>query len=530
MSRDLAAYRDPEHGALAFIAAELTAANGARIGDLLPADPWIERDVLRPILARGPEGLPLHSLAYVELSRGHAKSSYAAAIATSEVVLHDSTDVAIIAADKEQAGFITEHIDRFLRDNPDLGRSFTTKDGEWNVPSRRSRIRVISSDVASSWGMGGTHKRFRVICDELTAWPARGEDLWTSVVSATGKVADVQVVVLSNAGFDSANSWQWKAREIARTATYGYLFTAPGVIASWVTPQWVEQMRDLLPGPAFDRVIGNVWTSQSGDFVTREEWRRCVDPDWQRQSAAEDGRRYFGGLDLGLTRDRTAFALAHLDGMAAIRLDELLVWQGTKAEPVSIEAIERAMADVSERFDRPTLLADPWQLKGSIERLQHQGVRMEEFIFSASSVARLSTALYSAIKSGRLRVFEDPELEAEILGLRVVQTSGGWRVDHRSGGFSDRAMAIAMAVHAAFDGGVSGATASISTLPVPAAQRFIRRGDLTLPDDPRYRDLTAPGEAPVKPPPNWAGSMPADGRGPRAGRRLPPGWTEGRRR
>ena len=41
----------------------------------------------------------------------------------------------------------------------------------------------------------------------------------------------------------------------------------------------------------------------------------------------------------------------------------------------------------------------------------------------------------------------DKYLEAEILGLRTVQTSSGWRVDHGKGGFSDRAMALGMALH-----------------------------------------------------------------------------------
>ncbi len=468
MTTDVAAYLVPESGPMQFIAHELTAATGDRFGDLWAADPWIQRDVLRPILARTSDGLPRHKLAYIELSRGHAKSSYAAAIATAEVMLNDSTDVAIIAADREQAGFITEHLDRFICENLELGKSFTTRDGEWTVPSRRSRIRIISSDVASSWGMGGTHKRFRVICDELTAWPARGEGLWTSVISATGKVADTQTVVMSNAGFDSSNSWQWKAREVARTADYGYLFTAPGVIASWIEPAWVEQMRDLLPAPAFDRVIGNAWTSQSGDFVTRDEWRRCVDPDWTRQLTAEAGRSYFAGLDLGLTHDKTAFAVMHRDGMGSLRLDDLEVWSGTRSEPVSIAAVERAMIDASARFSPLSIVADPWQLRGSIERLRDDGCRISEFTFSATSVARLSTALYSAIKSGRLRVFEDPALEEEILGLRVVQSAGGWRVDHRSGGFSDRAMAIAMAIEAAGSGASRAPTSHSSPWAWPA--------------------------------------------------------------
>jgi hypothetical protein len=50
------------------------------------------------------------------------------------------------------------------------------------------------------------------------------------------------------------------------------------------------------------------------------------------------------------------------------------------------------------------------------------------------------------ISDASLRVFEDAELEAEILGLMTVQTAAGWRLDHRLGGYSDRAMALGIAI------------------------------------------------------------------------------------
>lgn len=82
------------------------------------------------------------------------------------------------------------------------------------------------------------------------------------------------------------------------------------------------------------------------------------------------------------------------------------------------------------------------------ERLRAAGVRVEAFTFSAQSVQRLSAALHNAVTSAALRVYPDEELEREVLGLQVVQTANRWRMDHRAGGFSDRAVALAMAVQA----------------------------------------------------------------------------------
>jgi hypothetical protein len=211
-------------------------------------------------------------------------------------------------------------------------------------------------------------------------------------------------------------------------------------------------------------VILNRWTSGQGDFVTAAQWARCVDPEL-RPSGGGRGMLFVGGLDLGLTKDRTAFAVAHRAG-SEIVLDELSVWEGTRGAPVSIAGVERALEDAATRFVPLNVLADPWQFIASIQRLRRAGVRIDEFVFGAASVQRLSMSLYHAITSGSLRVFPDEELEREVLGLIVRETAGGWRVDHRAGGFSDRAIALAMAVHGASQ--TSGAPAgSPSVVPLP---------------------------------------------------------------
>ena len=63
---------------------------------------------------------------------------------------------------------------------------------------------------------------------------------------------------------------------------------------------------------------------------------------------------------------------------------------------------------------------------------------MKEFTFTSESVRRLSESLFNLIQTGRLRLYPDRELEREPLSLNVVQKGYGWRIDHGSGGFSDR--------------------------------------------------------------------------------------------
>jgi hypothetical protein len=40
---------------------------------------------------------------------------------------------------------------------------------------------VIPSDAATAWGHGGIKERFRIVVDELTAWPTGGEAFWVAL-------------------------------------------------------------------------------------------------------------------------------------------------------------------------------------------------------------------------------------------------------------------------------------------------------------------------------------------------------------
>jgi phage terminase large subunit-like protein len=238
------------------------------------------------------------------------ESGGAAAVALTEGTLEPGTDVVIAAADADQARIVLENIDGYTTRNEALGGLWRSR-GDERLTEAGSRIRVIASDAPTAMGLGGTRRRFRTICDELTAWRADGE-LWVALASATGKVADVQTIVLSNAGFSPESSWQWGVRQTAKDADWGHLFSPDGVVASWITAEWVEEMRTLLPSAAFDRLVSNIWTSGTGDFCTEKQWQRCVDERLAPRTRGL-GTRHYAGLDLGLTRDRTAFAIVHRD-------------------------------------------------------------------------------------------------------------------------------------------------------------------------------------------------------------------------
>jgi hypothetical protein len=213
--------------------------------------------------------------------------------------------------------------------------------------------------------------------------------------------------------------------------------------------------RRSLPPDVYQRLIENKWIEGSGSFITRQQLEACIDASWGPQLSGQ-GARYIAAIDLGLKRDRTALAIGHLDTKTQrVWLDSLQTWQGSRAHPVSIAEVEGELEGIRNRFSIHRLICDPWQMQSTIQRLRGR-LPVQEFTFSAENVRRLSETLFNLIQSGRLRLYPDEELERELLSLNVVQKSYGWRMDHTSGGYSDRAIALGMMAMEALNTPVGG--------------------------------------------------------------------------
>ncbi len=424
--------------------AALTLPTGERWAAAWKDDPWIVRDVLTPILERNADG-PRYRVVWIELSRGSAKTSLVAGVALVAALTAYGTNVFPMASDQDQARLILEALGGQCRRNPKLGQRLKQARDLFAVKQNGSFIRVLASDAPSGFGLGPDARRLLFICDELTQWRTR--DMFDMAMTTLPKVRDAQLIVITNAGV--RGSWQEEARrQVEAMAADGraYLFAAEGVIASWLRAEDLALAEAGTHPTTFARYFGNIWVDAASAFITREDLGRCVDPTWRPQVEADgDGSRYVYAVDLGLTRDRTARAVAHYDpGEERVVLDDLRVWQGTKDDPVLITDIEADMERCDAAFRQPVMLADPWQMQGTIQRLAGR-YRLQEFTFTAENVRRLSETLYSLLHNGQLRLYPDAELERELLRLEAKETSYGWRIDHRSGGFSDRAIALGMA-------------------------------------------------------------------------------------
>ncbi|MDQ7840611.1 MAG: terminase large subunit [bacterium] len=408
---------------MAFRCEGISLENGRPLGEVL--EPWQREDFVA--LDSGE-----YQHAYLERPRGHAKTFDLGTEAVAELVLgRPGQRLFCAAADEDQARLLFEDVADKFRRSPLLRGSVRVLQREIVVRATGSRLRVLSSDAPTAYGL----RPDWIAVDELAEW--RRRELWDSLWSATGKRPTCRMLVITTAGWDFAGI-AWEVRQVAQQEADWY-FSARGQCASWLRPEWLDQQRRTLPAHVFARLHESRWVEGAGAFLLASEVDAIFTPDLPTGPGP-----VAVGLDLGLARDAAvAAAVRRLSGGLVV-VEALETWQPTAGRRVDLQEVEDAVAALARQFGAPVIL-DPWQGVLLGQRLRARGVRVEEYQFTAEGRRRLFSVLLDLIRTGRLRCRPHEALRRELLGLEVAETSAGWRVDHRPGRHDDHAIAVGLA-------------------------------------------------------------------------------------
>ncbi|MEX1095345.1 MAG: terminase large subunit [Planctomycetales bacterium] len=448
-------------------------------------EPWQDQDftALDPAWRKivGHNGNVPHSRAWLERPRGHSKTTDIAVMVTWALFASRRSLRGIVAAaDKDQAALIRDAIRRIVMLNPWLGKILDVL--QWKVINKHteSSLTIISSDVASSYGQLVDF----IVCDELCHWSK--PELWESLFSTAAKRASCLLVVITNAGW--TESWQWPLREAARTRPEWYFNRLDGPSAKWITQDRLDEQRALLPQIAFDRLWLNQWSAGAGDALSPDDIQAAITLS-EPLTDPEPGWIYFGGVDLGLSRDasavivvgvhigRTEFRIiprrltstqqALIDAgifdepiddhqvervekpTGRIKVASIRMWKPTSGTKVSVENVEKTIIRLHERFNLSAVGIDPWQAAYLRERLVKAGINAEDVPFTGPNLISMCSATLEAFNERNIDVFDHPQLIHDLRNLRVVEKSYGVRLDSPRGlsGHGDAATALAIALH-----------------------------------------------------------------------------------
>ena len=412
------------------------AADGWQQADFEALDPGWRRCV-------GKSNGPCVQRAYLERARGHSKTNDIAVMATWALIAapHPITGV-VAAGDLDQARLLRDGIDRLVKNNPWLGLLLTVRN--YRIVNRitASVCDIVASDAATNYGLTPDF----LVCDELTHW--HKAEMWDTMFSSAAKRANCMVVLISNAGVGQGTSWQWRVRESARNSPDWYFSRLDGPQASWISEKQLAEQRAMLPASAFRRLWLNEWVRGTGDALEPADIEACCVLDGPPNPPESDWT-HIQGLDLGIKHDHAALVvLACKPGAGKVRLAHVQSWKPPAGGEVDLIAVERAVAECSQKFSSTVTFYDPHQCALMAQRLRKAGFRMEEQPFLGQHLNRMASSILQVFSSRRIELYRDEDLVADLLRLTIVEKSYGYKLEAVSDefGHADRAIALAIAL------------------------------------------------------------------------------------
>jgi len=396
--------------------------NGKPLGDQW--DDWQRDDLI---------GVTGHQNSLLLRPRGHDKTGTAGSVILHALVCGGQGLRAYsVASDQQQANLLLDDVIAKARRNPLLARAIRTTKTSVTVVASDNRYETLASDAPSAFGL----RPDMLVADELAEWPSRADGLWVALWSATGKRPHTKTLVISSPGGQLLSS----IREMARTEE-NWFTSERQQCASWISPTWLAQQRKSLPLHVYRRLHEGIWVESEGMFLSREEVDRIF------QSYEGQVIAYAIGCELGVTRDRAVLSVCGLTAEGVIVVERLYVYTPTRAARVDLTEVEETCTDLAKRLNA-TVVADPWQAVGMIQRMQTQDINVIEYPFTSDNRKKLFARLLDMIRTDRLRAERHELLEKELLGLQVEQQGAGWRVDHKPHQHDDCVIAIGLALMA----------------------------------------------------------------------------------
>jgi hypothetical protein len=417
-------------------------------------EPWQEADFAACdaglkycIDPRGPK--PEQMRAYLERARGHSKTSDIAIMCSWAMSFAPRMVKGYAAAaDRDQARLVRNAIAKLLQLNPLLAKLIEVQSNVIvNIcerhPGKDSTLEIVSNDVGSSYGITPDF----IICDELTHWGANG-DMWNSLFSSAAKRDNCLLLIISNAGANAGDSWQWTIREFARLSAGWHFSSLDGPQASWITAAVLEEQRLLLPGSAYQRLWLNIWV-RGGDALEGKDVDAAVTM-LHPLTGREHGLSFVAGLDIGVKNDRSALvSLAAAHNLQRVQLANSQSWSPGSTGEIDLTAVEEAVFNANKKYRFKGCYYDPSQAQLMAQRLRKRGVKMIEVPFVGQNLTLMASTVMTAFRQRRIDLYDDPQLIKDLGRLNIASARNfGYKLEaaRNATGHADTAIALAIAL------------------------------------------------------------------------------------
>lgn len=402
--------------------------------------------------------------------RGMSKSSDAAAVALALLLTEAPARSRsyVYAVDTDQAALFADALAGFVARTPGLAAVLDVGARTVSVRSTGASLSVESSDGSSALGT----RPWLIVADELAAWPqsANHRRLWAAITSALPKVPGSRLIVTTTAGSPVGTGAEVWAQ--AETSPHWRTARRPGP-SPWWTPDDIAAAQADLTESEYLRLIRCEFAEGDDTLTTPDDVEAVIRPGSTVLPPSKH-TRYVAALDVGTRRDLTALVVGHSeqrDGGRVTVIDRVLYWRPTKTERVDLSEVEAATLALCAEYDVAHLRFDRMQAEQLTTNLAAAGVRTDEYVFSQSGANRLARGLHLALRDRTLSLPDDPEVRAEFITTRLVETGPGTvKLQNPRGAHDDIVTAVGMVVADLTDRPQTVGSARV-TLPTGKVQR-----------------------------------------------------------
>jgi hypothetical protein len=254
----------------------------------------------------------------------------------------------------------------------------------------------------------------------------------------------------------------------------------------WITVGWLSRLETQFEHirSKYLRLGLNVWsTSDSGAFLTEDEVSDAIDRTLPLVAAI--GARYRTariGVDLGLTKDRTAVVATDLDTSGRLVVRHVEIIQGTRARPVSLIDVEDRIARVAATLGTRDVSLDRWQSAQMGEGLRRRGLSVRAVTCDAAWLDRAATHLKHWFSQRHIQIPAHAGLLEELEGLEAEELRRRDRVRFTASGSNHDDACVALCLSAErFAGGIRPDMSVVGRDKLPEIDRCIAADVLAEP-------------------------------------------------
>ena len=315
--------------------------SGPLAGELFTLRDW-QRDIITALYELRDDGRRLKRHALITIPRKNGKTALVAGLCLAHLLGPEAEargQCYSAASDRDQAALIFNEMEAMILQTPDLAQRVNIQRFAKKIEDLEtgSTYQALSADARKAHGLNVSF----FVYDELAQAPNR--NLYDFLVTGTGGRAEPLSVVISTQSSDPNHvmselvdyGQQVLDGVVDDPAFLPVIYAAPETADIWDEDVWgacnpalgdfrsLDEMRESAARakriPSQEAAFRNLYLNQRIDpetrFITAKEWDACAEAlPLERLK----GRKCWGGLDLGSTRDLTALVLAFPDDVGGV--------------------------------------------------------------------------------------------------------------------------------------------------------------------------------------------------------------------